>query len=227
MRCSSGAKCGMPSQHGKDRDTEHVNDTDAAQQWDQAYDQDETTRSWFQQHAQHSLKMLDAAGVTDADSVIDVGGGASTFVDDLLERGHRDLTVLDLSAVGLGAARHRLGDAANHVQWLVADLLTWRPIRTYRLWHDRAVFHFLTTGDQRQQYRHVLNAATAAGSVAVFGTFAHDGPRQCSGLPVARYSSTDLAAELGEPWHLTAEAREEHPTPNGSVQPFTWAVFQR
>ncbi len=202
-------------------------DTHAAQQWDQAYDEGDTTRSWFQQHAQQSLRMLEASGVTDTDSVIDVGGGASTFVDDLLQRGDRDLTVLDISAVGLDIARRRLGDAASHVQWLVADLLIWQPTRTYRVWHDRAVFHFLTADEARRQYRQVLNAATAAGSMALFGTFAPDGPQQCSGLPVAGYSGADLAAELGEPWRLSAEAREEHATPSGTVQQFTWTVFQR
>lgn len=204
-----------------------MTDIDAAQQWDHAYDQGDTTRSWFQPHAQQSLKMLDAVGVTPTDSVIDVGGGASTFVDDLLQRGHQDLTVLDISRVGLDTARHRLGTAAADVQWLTADLLNWQPTRTYRVWHDRAVFHFLTTEQQRHQYRQVLNAATATGSVAVFGTFGPDGPQQCSGQPVARYSSTALAAELGDPWRAIAEDTEQHPTPGGSTQAFTWTVFQR
>jgi hypothetical protein len=204
-----------------------VIDTDAARQWDLAYDQGDVTRSWFQQHAQQSLEMLAAAGATNADSVIDVGGGASTFVDDLMARGYRDLTVLDISTVGLDTARRRLGDAAKHVEWLVADLLNWHPTRTYRVWHDRALFHFLTTEDQRTEYRRALDAGTTSGSVAVFGTFAPDGPERCSGLPVGRYNGADLAVELGAPWRLTAEAREEHLTPGGVIQPFTWTVFQR
>jgi SAM-dependent methyltransferase len=204
-----------------------VTDVDTAGQWDQAYDAGDTTRSWFQEHAGQSLSMLDAAGTTQQDSVIDVGGGASTFVDDLLDRGHHDVTVLDISATGLDAARNRLGHAAVDVTWVVADLLRWQPPRSYRVWHDRAVFHFLTADDQRQQYLQVLNAATATGSVAVFGTFAPDGPQRCSGLPVARYSSIELAGELGDPWRLTFEAREQHRTPGGAIQPFTWAVFRR
>ena len=195
--------------------------------WDEAYGHGDTTRSWFQAQAVQSARMLDTSGITAADGLIDVGGGASRLVDALLARGHIDLTVLDISAAGLHAAQQRLGAAAERVRWVVVDLLTWQPARTYRVWHDRAVFHFLTTEPSRRRYLQVLDTATAADSVAVLATFAPGGPQQCSGLPVARYSARELADLLGEHWLPIENDHEAHVTPAGGVQPFTWAAFRR
>lgn len=198
---------------------------DLAAHWDQAYVESEATRSWFQQQPGMSLRMLDAAGVSPADSVIDVGGGASALARALLERRFRDITVLDVSATGTRAARQRLGAEADHVQWLIADLLAWQPRRQYQVWHDRAVFHFVTTAQDRRRYLQALDAATEPGAIAVFGCFAPDGPLRCSGLPVARYSAPELAGQLGDQWTLISRDREEHVTPAGAVQPFTWAAL--
>jgi hypothetical protein len=200
---------------------------DAAHHWDRAYGEGERTRSWFESEPVGSLRMLQLAGVSPADSVIDAGGGASTLVDALLERGFDDVTVLDISATGIQAAQRRLGPSAGRVQWIVADLRDWRPSRTYQVWHDRAVLHFLTADADRQSYLDTLTASTAAGAAAIFATFAPDGPRQCSGLPVARYSAHDLAALLGDRWTSVVDDREEHVTPAGAVQPFVRAVFRR
>ena len=174
-----------------------------------------------------SLAMLDAAGASPDHSVLDGGGGASTLVDGLLDAGYTDLTVLDISATGLDHARQRLGPRADRVNWVVADVLTWRPNREYRIWHDRAVLHFLTTDAAREQYLRTLDAATPEAAVAVIGCFAPDGPQYCSGLPVARYDADALAGLLGGSWQLVADAREEHSTPAGAVQPFTWTAFRR
>ncbi|SDD80386.1 Methyltransferase domain-containing protein [Actinokineospora iranica] len=201
--------------------------SELAAHWDDAYGHGDATRSWYQTEADGSLRMFERCAVVPADSVVDVGAGASTLVDALLARGHSDVTVLDISAAGLDTARRRLGPAADRVNWLVRDLLAWRPERTYRVWHDRAVFHFLTTDEARGQYLRVLRAATAPGSVAVFATFAPDGPERCSGLPVARYSAAGLAAVLDAHWLPVADGRERHRTPFGAVQPFTWAAFRR
>jgi hypothetical protein len=171
--------------------------------------------------------MLDAAGVPAGDSLIDVGGGASPLAGALLGRGFRDVTVLDISATGMQYAQWRLGEKASQVRWIVADVLAWRPERRYQAWHDRAVFHFLTSSKTREQYQHTLRTATAAGAVAVFGCFAPGGPQYCSGLPVCRYAPDDLARELGSNWTLVAQAREDHPTPDAVIQPFTWAAFRR
>jgi SAM-dependent methyltransferase len=199
----------------------------SAAHWDEAYVHGDTMRSWFQAAPKMSLRMLDAAGVTAADSVIDVGGGASPLAAALLGRGFGDVTVLDVSAVAIEHARRRLGPRAGQVHWLTADVRAWQPIRRFSAWHDRAVFHFLTTEPGRQGYRRALAAATAPGAVAVVGCFAPGGPLQCSGLPVARYAPGDLAAELGPDWALVAEDREEHITPNGLTQPFTWIAMRR
>lgn len=200
---------------------------DAADHWDRAYSEGERTRSWFESEPVGSLRMFQLAGVSPGDSVIDAGGGASMLVDALLERGFDDVTVLDISATGIQAAQRRLGPSAARVQWIVADLRDWRPSRTYQVWHDRAVLHFLTADADRQSYLETLTASTAAGAVAIFATFAPDGPHQCSGLPVARYSAHDLAALLGDRWTSVVDDREEHVTPAGAVQPFVWAVFRR
>jgi hypothetical protein len=124
-------------------------------------------------------------------------------------------------------ARDRLGPHAGRVRWVTADILAWQPQRRYQAWHDRAVYHFLTTSDQRQQYLHTLDAATGAGAVAVFGCFAPDGPQHCSGLPIARYSPAELACQLGGSWQLIGQDREEHVTPAGTIQPFTWITLRK
>ena len=198
-----------------------------AARWDEAYAQGDTTCSWFQVAPEMSLRMLDAAVVAPADSVIDVGGGASPLAGALIERGFGDVTVLDISAAAIEHARRRLGTRAGQVHWLAADIRSWRPGGRYAAWHDRAVFHFLTAEPDRQDYRRALAAGTAPGAVAVVGCFAPDGPQQCSGLPVARYGPADFAAELGPGWELVAQDREEHITPVGLAQPFTWVALRR
>jgi hypothetical protein len=135
--------------------------------------------------------------------------------------------VLDISATALRLAQHRLGSAERGVEWIVADLLSWRPARTYAVWHDRAVFHFVTTDRDKDRYLAALESATKTSSVAIFGCFAPDGPTSCSGLPVSRYSAENLAATLGDRWVLTVSEREQHQTPAGGSQPFTWAAFLR
>lgn len=199
-----------------------------AAHWDEAYAQGDVTRSWFQQQPVMSLRMLDAAGVTPADSVVDVGGGASVLASVLLGRGFADVTLLDISATAIGYARRRLGpQAAAGVHWLAADLLTWQPRRCYRVWHDRAVYHFLTAAADQRRYWQALDDATGPGAVAVLGCFAPDGPQRCSGLPVARYSAGDVAGQLGNDWTLISQAREEHVTPAGVRQPFTWVALRK
>lgn len=198
-----------------------------AQHWDEAYAHGAGTCSWYQTQPLASLRMLDAAAVRTDDSCIDVGGGASTLIDALLARGHTDLTVLDVSTGGLQIAQQRLGADAARVHWLHADLRTWQPARSYRVWHDRAVLHFLSDERSRHGYLHALAAATEAGSVAIVATFAPDGPKRCSGLPVCNYGADDLADLFGGAWRLVSSDRERHATPAGAVQPFTWAAFRR
>jgi len=202
--------------------------TEAAEHWDQAYGHGDTTRSWFQSEPVWSLRILDRIGIGPTDSVIDVGGGSSPLAAALLARGHPDLTVLDVSIIGMQAAQQRLRSAADQVQWLLSDVRTWQPPRRYVLWHDRALFHFMITEQDREAYLHTLEQATdPERAFAIFATFAPDGPSQCSGLPVTRYDAANLAAALGGGWQLMEESRESHTTPGGRIQPFTWAVFRR
>jgi len=198
-----------------------------AAHWDDAYAKGAVSRSWFQPEPVLSLRMLEAIGVAASSSLIDVGGGASSLAAALLERGFRDLTVLDISVAGLEHARRRLGPRAREVTWVAADIRTWVPPRRFAAWHDRAVFHFLTAAPDQQAYLRTLADATAVNAVAVFGCFAPDGPSRCSGLPVARYAPADLAALLGDAWAPIAQDRETHLTPSGQTQPFTWSALRR
>jgi SAM-dependent methyltransferase len=160
--------------------------------------------------------------------VLDVGGGASTLVDDLLARGYRDLSVLDISAAALNVARERLGETANAVTWLAADLLD-APLQEarYDLWHDRAVFHFLTEAEQRVRYLRQLARALKPGGHAILATFGPQGPLKCSGLDTVRYDAGELARELGDGFTLIDSTMEFHATPFGTTQPFLYALFRR
>jgi len=157
-------------------------------------------------------------------AVIDAGGGASPLAQRLAGAGLTDVTVVDVSAAALEAARRRPG--GDHISWVNADLLGWRPPRPYRIWHDRAVFHFLVSPADRDAYLATLRAALPGGGVIIVGTFASDGPERCSGLPVTRYDPAALAAELttayGDGVIVTGHHAEQHSTPAGIVQPFTW-----
>lgn len=192
--------------------------------WDAAYgDRGVTTVSWFQPEPAVSLELLHVLAVDPGAPVIDVGGGASPFVDRLVGEGYGDVSVLDVSEVALDEARRRLGpDAA--VSWIHEDVLRWRPARRYGLWHDRALFHFLTADDDRTTYGRVLRSAVTPGGGVIVGTFAEDGPEYCSGLQVTRYSASQLAGVLGASFEVVATRHEVHTTPAGLVQPFTWVA---
>jgi rhodanese-related sulfurtransferase len=157
-------------------------------------------------------------------SLIDVGGGSSALVDALVAQGWRDLSVLDVSPVAIGAAQARLGPSP--VQWQVSDVLHWWPKRQYDIWHDRAVFHFLTDEHDRELYRCRLAAAVRPGGYAIVATFALDGPETCSALPVSRYDGPALAAAAAPSFARVAERRQVHRTPTGAEQPFTWVVLR-
>lgn len=183
--------------------------------------------SWYQPTPAASLSALDRFCDWPNSAFIDVGGGASSLVDDLLKRGWSDLTVLDIAETALAKARERLGRDTDRVRWLTADVTRWLPARTYDVWHDRAVFHFLVTPEDRAAYRGALAHALRPGGIVIMASFALDGPERCSGLAVRRYDANGLAGELGPEFELLANWREEHVTPTRSVQPFTWAVLRR
>jgi SAM-dependent methyltransferase len=159
------------------------------------------------------------------DAILDVGGGASTLVDGLLDAGYRDLTVLDIAPTALHHARLRLGPRADRIKWVEADVLTatFHPA-SIGLWHDRAVFHFLTNTDDRATYVRQLRHALRPGGYTILATFAEDGPTRCSGLDVVRYSANDLHAVFGAEFRLLDTQRERHRTPAGMDQSFLYCV---
>lgn len=196
--------------------------------WDRVYSEKSPSEvSWFQPEPRASLAVIDRFAVPALTPFVDIGGGASNLVDALLARGWGDLTVVDIAAPALAAAQARLGDAAAGVQWVVADIARWQPSRRYGVWHDRAVFHFLTEPEQQAAYRRALLAGTAPGALVIMATFALDGPEKCSGLPVRRHDAASLAAALGSDFTPVEDWREEHLTPWGAVQNFVWCVFRR
>ena len=183
--------------------------------------------SWYQPSPEPSLAALDGLGARPSMSLVDVGGGASSLVDALIDRGWSDLTVVDIAEPALAASKARLGARAERVDWQIADILHWAPSRQFDVWHDRAVIHFLTTADERAAYRRALQQATRAGSLVIIAAFAADGPEKCSGLPVQRYDANELAGELGEGLAPVADWHEVHITPWGAEQNFQWATFTR
>ena len=186
-----------------------------------------TDLSWYEPEPAASLRLIEKMAPRPSQAVIDVGAGESLLVDSLLARGFTDVTVLDVSQHALREVERRLGERARHVTFVHQDVLTWTPDRQYDIWHDRAVFHFLTERAARDRYVEIAAQAVRVGGGLVLATFAEDGPTQCSGLPTSRYSALDLEATFSEYFSLDEHERREHVTPRGIVQPFTWAVLRR
>lgn len=197
--------------------------------WEKVYSSKATDAvSWFQPHAGYSLELIKATGLGRDASIIDVGGGASTLVDDLLANGYTDVSVLDLSAAALAAARNRLGSRASDVHWIEADITKADlPANHYDVWHDRAVFHFLTSPEDREAYVKAVLRSVKPGGHVIVATFAEDGPAQCSGLPVMRYRADELHTEFGDSFSLLSHRKEAHHTPSGTVQQFVYCYCRR
>ncbi|MHC4218774.1 MAG: class I SAM-dependent methyltransferase [Planctomycetota bacterium] len=200
-----------------------------SEHWDSVYgSKADTEMSWYQPHLETSLRLIRDCGVPAGGSVIDVGSGASTLVDDLLDAGSTEVTVLDVSQAAIDGARARLGSRATSVSWIVGDILsTGLPAARYDLWHDRAVFHFLTSEDERARYVRTLRAALKGQGHLVIATFGPAGPTRCSGLDVARHSAESLSGALGSEFELVAAEPELHRTPSGTEQSFLYCRFRR
>jgi SAM-dependent methyltransferase len=196
--------------------------------WENVYTtKRENEVSWFQQNPALSLELIGLARPTAQSAIIDIGGGASRLVDHLVARGFRRVSVLDISGASLEVAKARLGDSADRVQWIAADVTEWRPTQSFDIWHDRAAFHFLTEPADRAAYVACLQQAVPSGGHAIIGTFAIDGPEKCSGLPVCRYDEAGLSGKLGKGFVLIATRRQDHATPWNSEQRFQFCVFRR
>jgi len=195
--------------------------------WDAAYAAGDTTRGWYQSEATMSMRLIEATGLPRAASIVDVGSGASVLVDDLIGAGYTDITCVDHSPVGLRVAQDRLGESASSVDWIVADLLEWEPPRTYDIWHDRAVLHFLLDEDTVAAYRSTLLAGTCVGSWLVLGVFGPQGPQMCAGLPVRRYDDDTVDALLGSQFTRVERIVTDHVRPDGDTQQYLWTLARR
>jgi SAM-dependent methyltransferase len=201
---------------------------DRRKHWEQLY----TTKSpldasWYQDEPTVSLELVARTGAGTGARIVDVGGGASVLVDRLLARGYRNVAVLDISVAALEFAQARLGDRAVQVEWLASDIVEFRPAHTFDIWHDRAVFHFLTDAADRRAYVAAMDRALEPGGHVIIGAFALEGPRKCSGLDVVQYNADKLSAELGDGYRLVEQLQETHFTPTGKAQEFGFYRFVR
>lgn len=183
--------------------------------------------SWYQKEPALSLKLIRSTQVASDESIIDVGGGASLLVDYLCREGFMNLAVLDISDNALASAKKRLGDSAKNVEWFEADITQFNAPHQFSLWHDRAVFHFLTDQSDRKSYVEALKCALKSGGHLIIAAFAIGGPEKCSGLEIVQYDSDKLIAELGEDFELVEERNEVHITPSNKEQKFMYFRFIR
>ncbi|MHB8741667.1 MAG: class I SAM-dependent methyltransferase [Sulfuricaulis sp.] len=197
--------------------------------WDSVYVNKKPDEvSWYQTHLEKSLELIHRTGASQTARIIDLGGGASTLVDDLLASGFTELTVLDISATAIRAAQTRLGVRAQDVTWLESDVTrAVLPPHHYDIWHDRAVFHFLTNADDRRRYVEIVNHALKPGGHIIVATFGSDGPLQCSGLDIVRYDPEKLHNEFGDDFELIDSLHEPHHTPAGKTQDFIYCYCKK
>lgn len=197
------------------------------QHWDEVYRRKGVGEvSWYQEYPDISLQLIAHCGIAGDEALIDVGGGASVLVDNLLQKGFSRVTVLDISPTAIECARQRLDAREKEVEWLSSDITRFQPDHRYAVWHDRAVFHFLTDESDRQRYLGVLKSALQQGGFLILATFSLDGPERCSGLPVERYDIGKMQSVLGEAFTLIESRQECHLTPDGKEQRFTYGLFK-
>ena len=197
---------------------------DVKKHWDKVYaTKAPESVSWYRAQLETSLALIERAAVARSASIIDIGGGESTLVDDLLLRGYKTLNVLDVSPTAIEVTKKRLGTAAKQVRWLVGDIveIELEP-HAYDLWHDRAVFHFLTTPERRLAYVRQVTRAVRPGGHVIISTFGPEGPTKCSGLDVMRYDAQSLHGEFGGHFRLVESSKELHETPFGTTQQFLY-----
>jgi len=192
--------------------------------WETVYRTKATNQvSWYAEHLDRSLAFIEGAGLAKDATILDVGGGAATLVDDLLDRGYADVTVLDLASAAVDRARERLGERAASVKWIVGDVTeVTLPEHSVDFWHDRAVFHFLRDEAARRRYVALVRRAVKPGGHVLVATFGPEGPERCSGLEVVRFDEDGLHAEFGGEFRKVGSARETHTTPWGSTQQFVY-----
>ena len=196
--------------------------------WEQLYtDKTPLEVSWFQAEPLLSLQLIESTDIHHDAAIIDVGGGTSRLVDHLLEKGYRNLAVLDISASAIEHTQSRLGSKADEVEWFIEDITQFNAPRKFTLWHDRAVFHFLTNEDDRKLYVNNLNQAVSDNAYVIIATFAIGGPEKCSGLPIEQYDAQKIQQVLGENFQLLDTRHELHITPAEKQQQFIYFLFRK
>ena len=196
--------------------------TDGQAHWNSAYSTKGDNVSWFQIEPARSLDMIRAAAPMHGVPIIDIGAGASRLADNLISAGYSDLTLLDISQVALARTMERLGGVPDKITWIAADVTQWKPSRKYEVWHDRAVFHFLTAPGDRVAYVRQVARAVKNGGYVIVSTFGPEGPTKCSGLEVVRYDAESLHREFGVHFRLLGSSNELHQTPFGTTQQFLY-----
>jgi 2-polyprenyl-3-methyl-5-hydroxy-6-metoxy-1,4-benzoquinol methylase len=199
---------------------------DANTHWDTVYrTKAPDAVSWYRPHLETSIDLIQRVAPDSSAAIIDVGGGESTLVDDLLAKGYRNVSVLDISPTAIDVARKRIGEPARHVTWIVADVTqVILPSQCYDVWHDRAVFHFLISQEERTAYVQRVAGSMRLGGHVIVATFGPEGPNKCSGLDVVRYDAQSLHAEFGRHFRLMESATELHQTPSGTTQQFLYCL---
>lgn len=196
--------------------------------WENVYNENAPDEvSWYRTAHESSLRLIEKTGAGKDDWIIDVGAGASTWVDQLLAQRYKKIALLDVSAKALAYTRARLGEAAQQIEWIESDIKDFRPQHPFKVWHDRAVFHFLTHPQDRRSYVETLKSALCPEGHVIIATFAVGGPTQCSGLDIVQYDASKLSDELGESFELIESQNETHRTPWDSEQKFIYCHFQR
>ncbi len=200
-----------------------------SEHWEKVYSTKSVKQvGWYKPHLDISIQWIADLDLAAEDPVIDVGGGASTLVDDLLDAGHKNITVLDISRSAMSLTKERLGKLSSSVSWLQEDVTEYEfPSQYFGLWHDRAVFHFLIEPEKQQKYRDAVLKALKIGGYILIGTFDAEGPAQCSGLPVQRYTLALLKERFGAEFELKRHQHEMHHTPSGVEQSYIYCLFQR
>lgn len=195
--------------------------------WQNSWDSNPSQKSWVQERPDLSLELIERCGLGKDAAILDMGGGASTLVDFLLADGFNNITVADISGTSLELAQKRLGEQAKQVSWIVADACNWQPPHKFDLWHDRAVFHFLTEAADRKAYKQRLYEFVPKGGFLIMATFAIGGPEKCSGLPIVQYDAQSLANEIGDGFVFLDSELEIHTTPGGAAQKFQYIRMLR
>lgn len=195
--------------------------------WEEVYRTKQSDQlSWTQPRPDTSLTLIDALQLDKNEPIIDVGGGESRLVDYLLQEGFTDITVLDISQTAIDRAKARLGSLSDRVTWIVSNVLDFIPSRAYRVWHDRATFHFLTGKHEIEKYVGIVEKSVIKGDV-ILGTFSMDGPAKCSGLPVKQYDRSSIQQVFGQSFRLTTSAHVDHITPFGTSQSFIFSNLKK